>query len=91
MNSFGKQSQVFSAAWLYRRAYLNGSARAATNAASSCFNRNDMAGFRLWLRRAASLGDQESGVLLKRFELRQPHSFARKVRRLRPWPRNGKV
>ena len=57
LESFGKTSDAFSPAGLYYRAYRRGIARAAYNVALSCFNRSDMAGYRLWLRRAAVTGD----------------------------------
>jgi len=84
LQSFGVPRDGFSAAGLYLRAYRNGDARAARNAAISSFNRNDLAGYRTWLRRAAKAGDQMSGKELRYFETRLWHSDARKVRRHRP-------
>jgi hypothetical protein len=81
--AFGSPADAFSAAGLYRRAYRRGDARAARNVAVSCFNRNDMIGYRQWLRRAAK-GDAESGRELRYFETRLWHAAARKVGRLRP-------
>jgi TPR repeat protein len=81
---FGTPADAFSAASLYRRAYQKGDARAANNAAMSHFNRNDMAGYRQWLRRAAKAGDTEAGKQLRSFETRLWHSAARKIGRLRP-------
>ena len=82
--SFGKPSDAFSPAGLYYRAYRKGNARAANNAAMSCFNRNDMIGYRNWLRRAANAGDNDAAMQLRCFETRLWHGAARKVRRLRP-------
>lgn len=82
--AFGKPADAFSAAGLYYRAYRKGDARAANNAAMSCFNRNDMTGYREWLTRAAKAGDAEAGSQLKNFETRLSHAAARKVGRLRP-------
>lgn len=80
----GKASEAFSATGLYYRAYRKGNFIAARNMAVSCFNRNDMAGYRQWLRRAARTGDAESAQELRFFETRLWHTRARKVRRLRP-------
>lgn len=82
--TFGKPARIFSAACLYYRAYKRGDARAANNAAMSCFNRNDMIGYRQWLRRAAKTGDVEALEQLSYFETRLGHADARKVGRLRP-------
>ena len=61
-----------------------GDVRAANNAAMSCFNRNDMIGYRRWLRRAARAGDVMAAKQLRRFETRLWHADARKVGRPRP-------
>lgn len=82
--AFGTPADAFSPAGLYYRAYRKGDARAATNAAMSCFNRNDMAGYRQWLRRASKTGDREATEQLRYFETRLWHSAARKIHRLRP-------
>lgn len=82
--SFGKMSDAFSPAGLYYRAYRKGNARAAYNAARSCFNRSDMGSYRLWLRRAAVAGDDEAKKELGNFETRLWHSAARKIGRARP-------
>ena len=82
--AFGKPGDAFSAAGLYYRAYKMGAARAATNAGMSCFNRNDLIGYRQWLRRAAKAGDNEAGKQLRHFETRLWHTASRKVGRLRP-------
>jgi TPR repeat protein len=84
VKAFGSPADAFSAAGLYRRAYQKGDARAASNVAMSHFNRNDMAGYRQWLRRAAKAGDTEAGKQLRCFETRLWHSAARKIGRLRP-------
>lgn len=82
--AFGKPADALSPAGLYYRAWRSGEARAAYNAATSCFNRNDMAGYRRWLRRAGRAGDDEAGRELRRFETRLWHETARKIGRLRP-------
>lgn len=82
--AFGTPADAFSAAGLYYRAYRKGDARAADNAAMSCFNRNDMIGYRQWLRRAARAGDAAAAKQLRHFETRLWHSAARNVGRLRP-------
>lgn len=82
--AFGSFSDPFSAAGLYRRAYRKGDARAAQHVAMSSFNRNDMIGYRHWLRRAAKAGDAEAGRQLRHFETRLWHAAARKIGRLRP-------
>ena len=82
-DGFGKPRDTFSAAGLYYRAYRKGDARAANNAAMSCFNRNDMSGYRLWLRRAANSGDATAAIQHSHFECRLPHRAARKVGRIR--------
>ena len=81
---FGKVAHTFSAAGLYYRACRKGDARAAHNAAMSCFNRNDMIGYRQWLGRAAKAGDADARRELRHFETRLWHSSARRVGRLRP-------
>ena len=84
LESFGKTSDAFSPAGLYYRAYRRGNARAAYNAALTCFNRSDMAGYRLWPRRAAVKGDNAAKKELGNFETRLRHSAASKIRRARP-------
>ncbi|WP_448663633.1 hypothetical protein ACG3SL_02860 [Sphingomonas sp. CJ20] len=83
--AFGKPASSFAAAGLYRRAWRKGNARAALNAAASCFNRNDMRGYRHWLRNAANVGADDARRELCAFETRLWHSAARKIRRLRPF------
>lgn len=82
--TFGTPADAFSPAGLYYRAFRKGDARAANNAAMNCFNRNDMMGYRQWLRRAAKAGDADAGQQLSCFETRLWHSDARKAGRLRP-------
>ena len=89
--SVGTPAHAFSAAGLYRRAFRNGDARAAANFAMSCFNRNDMIGYRHWLRRAAQTGDADAAKQLARFETRLWHSAARTIRRLRPEQKRDEV
>jgi TPR repeat protein len=84
LKAFGSPDDGFSAAGLYRRAYRKGEARAAQHVAMSCFNRNDLAGYRRWLRLAARAGDEEAAHQLRCFETRLPHGAARKIGRGRP-------
>ncbi len=81
---FGKPSDANCAAGLYRRAYKSGDAIAANSAALSCFNRNDMLGYRRWLHYAANAGDRDSAKQLRHFETRLPHGRAKMIGRLRP-------
>ena len=90
--ALGSPADSFSGAGLYRRAYRAGEARAAQHLAMGCFNRNDLMGYRFWLRRAAQAGDLDASAELRRFETRLPHHAARKIRRLRPermWARDS--
>jgi hypothetical protein len=89
--SVSTPADAFGAAGLYRRAFRNGDARAAVNFAMSCFNRNDMIGYRHWLRRAAQAGDADAAKQLSRFETRLWHSAARTIRRLRPEQKRDEV
>lgn len=82
--SLGTPADAFSAAGLYRRAWRKGDARAANNMAVSCFNGNDMMGYRHWLRCAAKAGDTGAARELRNFETRLPHRLAQRVGRLRP-------
>lgn len=84
VKAFGRPADAFCPAGLYRQACRKGDPLGANNAAMSCFNRNDMAGYRLWLKRAARAGDAAANEKLRRFETRLWHPDARKVRRLRP-------
>jgi hypothetical protein len=81
---FGTPADAFSAAGLYRRAYRKGDTRAAQHMALSCFNRNNMAGYRHWLGQGMKAGDAEAGQERRGFETRLWHANARKVHRLRP-------
>jgi hypothetical protein len=83
-SSLGKASDPFSAAGLYRRAYLKGNARAAQHMAMSCFNRRNMPGYRFWLGRDASAGDPEASDQLRFFETRLWHGAAHDIKRGRP-------
>jgi len=71
------------------RAYRNGEPNAAQNMAMSRFNVGDLAGYRRWLHRAARTGDLDVQRELSCFAVRQPHRLARKLRRLRPYRRDG--
>lgn len=84
LRSCGSAADAFSASGLYRRAYRKGDARAAQHMAMGCFNRNDLAGYRHWLRLGAKAGDEEAAEQLRYFESRLWHAAARKIRRGRP-------
>lgn len=71
------------------RAHRLGELNAAQNLAMTYFARNDLARYRHWLRIAALGGDEDAMRELKRFALRQPYRFARRLRRLRPVDRSG--
>jgi hypothetical protein len=75
----------FSPSSLQRRAFQSGDHRAAHNLAMMYFQRNSLGMYRQWLRKAASLGDEDSAVELASFAVRLPYTNARKIRRLRPW------
>jgi len=83
-SDLGSPATGHCAAGLYHRAWRSGEANAAQHMAMSCFNLNDLAGYRLWLRRAAKLGETNCAIELRHFRLRQPTAAARKIRRLRP-------
>jgi hypothetical protein len=87
----GKASDGFSSFGLMRRAHFSGSSVAAQNLALDHFYRNDLAGYRSWLRRAAHRGDPDAGMELRKFETRQPFPLARKLRRLRPLRKSEKM
>ncbi|MEG3122493.1 hypothetical protein [Sphingomonas sp. GB1N7] len=76
--------EPYTAANLYYRAWRKGDARAAQHLALSYFNRGDMLRFRLWLRRAAKLGEHDCQILVRCFETRLYHQTAKRVGRLRP-------
>ncbi|MBB4837687.1 MULTISPECIES: hypothetical protein [Sphingomonas] len=87
----GVMSRAGTPAWLYRRVWMRGgpyACLAAQNLAMSRFNIGDLHGYRLWLRRAQMLGDNDSGLELDRFETRLPFGDARAIGRGRPWRRN---
>ena len=87
----GSPAQAGDAAWLYRRVWRAGgddARHAAQHMAMSCFNTGNLAGYRLWLRRAHMLGDNDAGLELDRFETRLPFGNARAIGRGRPWRRS---
>lgn len=81
----GRLSDGFSQAGLCYRAWRLGNCYGAQHLAMNAFNRNDLHGYRLWLRRAANAGDADAARELKRFETRLPHTNAGRVRRRRPY------
>ena len=87
----GVASRAGTPAWLYRRVWLRGGSDAclaAQNIAMSRFNIGDLHGYRLWLRRAQMLGDNDAGLELDRFETRLPFGAAKAIGRGRPWRRS---
>lgn len=84
LGGLGSPADSFSAAGLYRRAYLKGDTRAAQHMAMGCFNRGDFAGYRRWLRLGARSGDEEAATQLRYVETRLWHDAARRIKRLRP-------
>lgn len=83
-SSLGSPADTFSAAALYRRALRKGNARAAQHLAMACFNRNDLRGYRHWLRQGARAGDSEAAEQLSYFETRLWHRTAHDIGRGRP-------
>jgi hypothetical protein len=83
-SELGSAAASLSAASLYNRAYRKGNARAAHNLAMTLFNRNDLFGYRKWMRKAARAGDDAARLQVARFEIRLPHAAARKIGRKRP-------
>lgn len=88
-SELGRVSDPFSPAGLMYRAYRLGEINAAQNMAMSLFNIGDIWGYRHWMHRAARAGDTNAATELKLFETRQPHNLARRLRRLRPYRRDG--
>jgi hypothetical protein len=84
----GRTSDAFSPAGMTYHAWRQGEPNAAQNMAMGLFNAGDMAGYRLWMHKAARAGDTNALEELRRFETRQPHNLARRLRRLRPHRRD---
>lgn len=85
----GRQSDSSSPLGQTYRAYRLGADYAAQNMALTWFNVGDLAGYRRWLHRAARAGNPDAQAELRRFETRKPHRLARKLRRGRPYRRDG--
>ena len=85
----GRISDSFCPAGMTYRAWRKGEPNATQNMAMSLFNVGDMAGYRRWMRKAAKGGDVNALEDVRRFETRQPHDLARRLRRLRPHRRDG--
>lgn len=86
----GKTADAFSPDGLEYRAYRLGAEQAGQHIAMTRFNRNDLQGYRLWLRRATRGGDRDAALELRLFETRLPHSAARRIKRCRPYrPSDG--
>lgn len=88
-SELGSPAKWFSPANLMYRAFQAGGANAAQNLALSYFNIGDLQRYRYWMRRSARAGDANSKIEVSRFEIRQPHSLARRLRRVRPYRRDG--
>jgi hypothetical protein len=88
-SELGRQRDAFSPMGLAYRAYRLGEPNAAQNMAVSLFNIGDMRGYRLWMRRSAQAGNSSAATEVRRFEIRLPHGLARRLRRLRPYRRDG--
>ncbi|WP_086606824.1 hypothetical protein [Erythrobacter donghaensis] len=86
--AIGRICDTRSPAALMRLAHRLGDITAAQNLAMTLFHAGDLAGYRHWLRRAARAGDAEAGAELRRFEVRQPFSLARRIGRIRPLRRS---
>lgn len=69
---------------LCRRAYMSGEPTGAQNIAMDCFNASDLAGYRIWIRKAARAGDVSSIPEACRFDTRCSHVAAFRIRRGRP-------
>ena len=88
-SELGRMSDPFSPVGMTYRAYRQGEPNAAQNMAMSLFNVGDIARYRHWMHKAARAGDVNAAEDLQRFETRQPHNLARRLRRLRPHRRDG--
>ena len=84
----GRLSDSFSPVGMTYRAWRQGEPNAAQNMAMSLFNVGDLAGYRRWMHKAARAGDVNALEDLRKFETRQPHNLARRLRRLRPHRRD---
>ena len=87
-SELGRPSDPFSPFGLMRRAHRFGEPHAAQNMALTLFYIGDLKGYRIWLRKAARMGDQNAANELARFETRQPYPLARRTGRIRPFNRN---
>lgn len=84
VKSLGTAADPFTPAGLYRRAFRKGSSRAAQHMAMATFNRNNLMGYRHWLRQGANAGDPEAAKELRYFETRLWHGAAHDIGRGRP-------
>jgi len=80
----GRIADSFSQEGLAYRAFRHGHPNGAQHLAMNAFNRRDLAGYRYWLARAAKSGDRDALCELRRFEVRLPHTNARRIGRKRP-------
>jgi hypothetical protein len=85
----GRFSNANSPAGFMFRAFQQGEVNAAQNLALTLFYLGDLAGYRHWLRKAARRGDEDAAKELSRFEVRQPWPLARKIKRKRPFRKDG--
>lgn len=81
----GRHSHRGDPASFYYRAHKNGDARAAQHLAMTCFNVNDLKGYRYWLQRGAKMGDMAAAEELRAFETRLPNLAAKRFKRFRPY------
>jgi hypothetical protein len=70
-------------------AFRMGEPNAAQNMAMSYFNVGNLAEYRRWPHQAVRAGDLDARFQLRSFAIRQPHRLARRLRRLRPYRRDG--
>ncbi|RYE97396.1 MAG: hypothetical protein EOO77_39120 [Oxalobacteraceae bacterium] len=77
-------AEPFSQEGLAYRAFRHGYPNGAQHLAMNAFNRRDLTGYRYWLARAARAGDKDAVRELRRFEVRLPHTSARRIGRQRP-------
>lgn len=88
-DELGRVQDSFSPAGMMYRLYRRSFPEAAQNMALSRFNIGDMVGYRRWIRLAALAGDTDTERDRRRFETRMPHNLARKLRRGRPYRKDG--
>jgi hypothetical protein len=88
-HELGRISDAHSPMGMMYRAYRRGVPNAAQNIAMTLFNVGDLWGYRHWIRRAARANETNAEWEAGLFETRMPHRLARRLRRLRPYRRDG--